>query len=733
MEEFHVDATGVYLGADPYGVQKFDHDLNYIGQITPPVSTAIDPYTGSPWNDGQSLAYDPGRGIWFAGDNERNIYQISDTDSDGDLMDETWQYIFTHTSYAGSHHDGMEYVGGYLWISDMTSDVLGKWQYDSDTDTWSEAATYTYSEGAVVEGMGYGPNASFWIGGYGSSYVYELHGEISCGYPVADAGENVPSYPPTIPVELDGSGSYFEACPGSSEGGIVLYEWDCEGDGIYDYSGTDPATTCTYPAVYNPDGSIDWGGTAQTYTATLRVTDNTPALEGGPQTSVDTCEVHITAPPWQPVADPNGPYNPRVNNEVCLDGSGSYHPAAAMYEPGHAWYDNIVSWEWDLNNDGEFDDATGEIVCTQWSTEGTYLVCLRVTDGAGVEDVKCTTVIVGAGIHDVAVEDVTPSKSTGIVPGEEVTIDVDVSNLGDYTESFNVTLTCDSVVIGTENVSMLFKSTSVSLLFFWDTTGITEGTHTIKACADVVPGEIIVDNNCLETTTVEVTLNQPPIANPGGPYLGPLEICFDGTGSSDPDGDALAYSWNFGGNTGAGETPCHTYAEAGIYDVCLTVNDGTVDSEEVCTSAVVYDPSAGFVTGGGWIDSPEGAYKPDASLTGKANFGFVSKYKKGATAPTGQTEFQFQTGSLNFHSDSYQWLVVTGANFARFKGDGTINGENDANGNAYKFMIWAGDDTPDTFRIKIWSEDDEGNETNVYDNGFDQEISGGQIVIHVKK
>jgi hypothetical protein len=36
---------------------------------------------------------------------------------------------------------------------------------------------------------------------------------------------------------------------------------------------------------------------------------------------------------------------------------------------------------------------------------------------------------------------------------------------------------------------------------------------------------------------------------------------------------------------------------------------------------VVYDPDVGFVTGGGWIDSPESAYMPDPSLTGRANFG----------------------------------------------------------------------------------------------------------------
>ena len=47
-------------------------------------------------------------------------------------------------------------------------------------------------------------------------------------------------------------------------------------------------------------------------------------------------------------------------------------------------------------------------------------------------------------------------------------------------------------------------------------------------------------------------------------------------------------------------------------------------------------------------------------------------------------------------------------------------------------MLWAGDE-PDTFRIRIWEEDEiSGIETDVYDNGFDQEIGGGSIVVHVK-
>lgn len=122
-----------------------------------------------------------------------------------------------------------------------------------------------------------------------------------------------------------------------------------------------------------------------------------------------------------------------------------------------------------------------------------------------------------------------------------------------------------------------------------------------------------------------------------------------------------------------------------------------------------------------------GAYKLDPSAAGRATFGFVSKYKKGANVPTGATQFRFKDGNLNFHSNVQDWLVVTGSDYAKFKGSGTINGSGD-----YKFQIWAGDgdptDTDDTFRIKIWEAGGGGGV--VYDNGMDQEIGGGNIKIH---
>jgi PKD repeat protein len=230
--------------------------------------------------------------------------------------------------------------------------------------------------------------------------------------------------------------------------------------------------------------------------------------------------------------------------------------------------------------------------------------------------------------------------------------------------------------------------------------------------------------------------NTAPTANPGGPYLGAVNtaIQFDGSLSSDPENDPLTYVWDFDdGATGTGVAPTHSFTAAGIFDVCLTVSDGSLSSSQVCTMAVVYDPSAGFVTGGGWIDSPVGAYKADETLAGKATFGFMSKYQRGASVPTGNTAFQFDLAGLAFASQSYDWLVVnqSGTN-AQFKGTGLINGAADPNDNSYKFMLWAGDGSPDTFRIRIWWEDATG-EHDVYDNGTAQAIGAGNIVVHTGK
>ncbi len=205
-------------------------------------------------------------------------------------------------------------------------------------------------------------------------------------------------------------------------------------------------------------------------------------------------------------------------------------------------------------------------------------------------------------------------------------------------------------------------------------------------------------------------------------------------------GDGVVTQGTVAQGSGSGTvSDSHVYTAAGVYTARLTVSDSDGDmSTSTFQYFVVYDPNAGFVTGGGWIDSPAGAYVADPTLTGKAGFGFVAKYKKGTTVPDGQTQFEFKTGDLKFHSTSYEWLVVAGAN-AKFKGEGTINGQGQ-----YGFMLTAtdgqakGGGKTDTFRIKIWDKTGGVDGGVVYDNKFGTAddsnagtaLGGGSIVVH---
>ena len=297
------------------------------------------------------------------------------------------------------------------------------------------------------------------------------------------------------------------------------------------------------------------------------------------------------------------------------------------------------------------------------------------------------------------------------------------------------------------------------LTYMWDLEN--DGTYETSGASHTVTPEdgpeilvvgVQVDdgNGGISTDTTTVTVNNvaPTIDSLSlDTDLAPVGATITGTSTfSDPGivdtftalwdwDDGTTNSLSLGDSTSTDDS--HVYTTPGVYLVCLTVtdDDGGSDSECMPQYIVIYDPDGGFVTGGGWIDSPAGAYVADPSLTGTANFGFVSKYKKGATTPTGMTEFQFQAGDFNFHSSSYDWLVIAGKR-AMYKGSGTINGEGD-----YGFMLSAIDgkinngDGIDKFRIKIWTKDPE---EVVYDNQIcapeDAEpttaIIGGSIVIH---
>ena len=94
-----------------------------------------------------------------------------------------------------------------------------------------------------------------------------------------------------------------------------------------------------------------------------------------------------------PVAAAGGPYEGDEGETVTVDASGSTDPD-----------DNIFLYEWDLDDDGEFDDATGVTTEATFGDNGTFTIDLKVTDELGESATDTAEVIVNNLPPTVALE-----------------------------------------------------------------------------------------------------------------------------------------------------------------------------------------------------------------------------------------------------------------------------------------------------------------------------------------
>jgi ELWxxDGT repeat protein len=229
-------------------------------------------------------------------------------------------------------------------------------------------------------------------------------------------------------------------------------------------------------------------------------------------------------------------------------------------------------------------------------------------------------------------------------------------------------------------------------------------------------------------------------------------VPFSGTFTKSGVSDSYLASWTFsregmsdvvvpGVISNTNVSAAVPFAADGIYSYTLTVTNesgpsatATNVNNDLPAYVVIYDPSGGFVTGGGWFDSPVGAYPAGPGLSGKASFGFLTEYQVGQGVPSGETQFDFKTAGLSFRSTAYDWLVFSGPK-AQFKGSGTINDVGD-----FAFILTAvdgqasGGGGTDALRIKIWDKQSNqviyDNQPGAADNATPTTSVHGSVVLH---
>ncbi len=150
--------------------------------------------------------------------------------------------------------------------------------------------------------------------------------------------------------------------------------------------------------------------------------------------------------------------------------------------------------------------------------------------------------------------------------------------VADFTASCT-SLTCDFDASGSTATAATITSYSWQFGDGGTASGATPSHTYAGSGTRQVTLQITTSKGEQATTTQDVTVtktNEAPSASFASSCT-QLDCEFDATGSSDPDGDNLTYSWNFGdGQNGTGATPSHSYATAGQRTVTLTVSDGTL-------------------------------------------------------------------------------------------------------------------------------------------------------------
>jgi PKD repeat protein len=335
---------------------------------------------------------------------------------------------------------------------------------------------------------------------------------------------------------------------------------------------------------------------------------------------IDVNIAALLAPPnfqgTRPFADAGGPYTAAEGASFALNGSASFEVGGA-----------ITGYAWDLDGDGQFDDAAGATPAVSMPSARDGFIGLQVSDAAGRTSVAYAPVTI-ADVNDAPVIDTaTPvADQPQIIVGNNLAFTVtatdpdgdalsykwllDFAQVGAGLGSFLYAPAPGDVGVHTLRVEVSDGTAAGGTVTHeWSVSVLTadadgDGWHSNVDCNDgnpaVHPGQLEIIGNLIDDDCNAATLDggTPPTAAftaPGGVVAVGAPVTFTST-SSDPDSPVLGHAWTFGdGGSSTDANPTHVFASAGTFTVTLTVTDPQLFTSTVSHQVTVtHLPVAGF-------------------------------------------------------------------------------------------------------------------------------------------
>lgn len=412
----------------------------------------------------------------------------------------------------------------------------------------------------------------------------------------------------TAPIEVKFDASGITTDPRKFK--IVSYDWDF-GDGD---TGTNQITS----HVYSKKG---------TFTVLLSITvqdiKSGELMEGGQFTEIVSVANQALTATFS--ADPQSGEAPL---EVKFDASESVDP------------DGIIErYEWDLDEDGEFDDADEAEIEYTFEKIGIYTIGLRVTSTTGDYNIY---------EKDIIVEEATELEPVIRIINDPETFTVDTQYIFKADESTSPNGKIEeyewdfgdgSATVDTKTASHTFeKAGSYEVVLKIVDEEEEEGETTM-----------LIEVLAAQGTPVAVIKSEPALGEGELSIKGkvPLAISFDASASTDSDDNIVDYEWDFNGDGTVDEYTAksiYTYTEAGTYTVTLSVIDADDNvgkdslvvkvEEQGIAAAISADPIEGNIPLTVHFDASGSSY-PNGQITSyQWDFGDRTAAKLGPSAIT---------------------------------------------------------------------------------------------------